>query len=113
VTDDKVEEVLSETSEGAVDSRRQIAKYVVFWVAIVALFLVFNIVIKSLAASRNAEVGQSGYYASGQAVAAAVGGGNSAAGGTSAGSYGACGGYCGGSAGATGTGSCCSSSTGQ
>ncbi|MHB8840522.1 MAG: hypothetical protein ACYC56_01830 [Candidatus Aquicultor sp.] len=103
MTDEKVEEVLTETSEGAVDSKRQIAKYVVFWVAIVAVFLVGNIVIKSLAAPSTAELGQGGYYASGQPVASTVGGSNSAAGGASTGGYGACG----------GTGSCCSSSTGQ
>ncbi len=113
MSDEKVEEVLTETSEGAVDSRRQIAKYVVFWVAIVALFLVGNIVIKSLAAPSATAVGQGGYYASGQTVATTVGGSNSATGGTGAGAYGACGGSCGGSAGATGSGGCCSSSTGQ
>ncbi len=103
MTDEKVEEVLTETSEGAAGSKRQIVKYVLFWVAIVAVFLVGNVVIKSLAAPSPAEVGPSGYYASGQPVASTVGGSNSAAGGTSAGGYGACG----------GAGSCCSSSTGQ
>lgn len=105
MSDDKIDEVLNEASESVVDSKRRIVKYIVFWVAIVALFLVLNIAIRSLTApQRDTAVGQSGYYSSGQPVANTVGGSSAVADSFGAnGASGACG----------GNGSCCSSGSAQ
>jgi len=87
--ENRTDELLSEAAEGTVkvDAKRQIGKYVVLWLAIVGLFLAFNVVIKSVAATKTAAEAtgyNGGYYASGQPAGYGQAGGGS----------GGCGGEC-------------------
>lgn len=79
-------EVATENTEIASDRKRQIIKHVTVWLTVIGLFLVFNVVIRSVTASRNAASYQPGSYTSGQPVSNGSGGSGSA--------LGNCGGTC-------------------
>lgn len=66
--DNKTGEVLSDATgdTATVDKKHQIVKYILIWLAIVALFLAFNAVIKSVAATRTAGGYSGDSYAAGQ-----------------------------------------------
>lgn len=80
-------EVAAGSNEVASDRKRQIIKHVTVWLTVIGLFLIFNVVIRSVTASRNTVGYQSSGYASGQPVANGYGGSGNAPGN--------CGGTCG------------------
>ncbi|HZD58933.1 MAG TPA: hypothetical protein VE439_00570 [Anaerolineae bacterium] len=69
--DNGTDEVLPEVTGSAakVDRKRQVARYILIWLAIVVLFLAFNMVIKAFATSRSAGTYNTGSYTAGQPVA--------------------------------------------
>lgn len=81
----KTDDVLNDATGGTAkaDIRRQALKYVFIWLAIVGLFLVFNTVIKSVAATRSAaEAGSyGGYYGQSAGYYDQAGGGSGGCGG--------------------------------
>ncbi|MDI6816207.1 MAG: hypothetical protein QME41_03305 [Actinomycetota bacterium] len=86
----RIEEVKSEADGVSPrrDTKRQVLKYVGIWVAVVALFLVFNNVIKSVASNQAATSNNSaGSFSAGQPAAFEPGAGTGAG-------AGACGGEC-------------------
>ena len=88
----RIDEVKSDADEVSPkrDTKSQVLKYVGIWVAVVALFLVFNNVIKSVASNQAATSNNStGSFSAGQPAAFEPGAG----GGTGEGA-GACGGEC-------------------
>ncbi|MDP2211945.1 MAG: hypothetical protein Q8J63_09450 [Candidatus Aquicultor sp.] len=90
----RIEEVKSEADEVSPrrNTKSQVLKYVGIWVAVVALFLVFNNVIKSVASNQAATSNNSaGSFSAGQPAAFEPGAGTVAGTGTGTG---ACGGEC-------------------